>query len=764
MKRLISCLVVFTLMLSMIPAAFAADPLVVGDTRVNGYYDEEAALKMELVARHNSEAMSEDGGSLEIVQYNPTNGYAYAVSGVKKRLIAINLNGDLSGETVVNLDGTEYDIEALIAGSLQGFTYKDMTSVAVSPDGSKLAVTVQEDDYTANGIVVLFTCGRDGSLELRGTVYVGVQPDMLVFADDNTILTADEAEPRGGVNGADPKGSVSIVTIAADNTMTAEIVYFDKFNDQRAVLTTAGALIQKNTQPSTDFEPEYIAVSGGKAYISLQEANAVAVLDIAAKDFVGVHPLGFQDYGSSKVDLQKNGNIEIRNYSGVYGIRMPDGIAAAVMGGKTYILTANEGDSRSDWEGLDNEVENKTSPSGKIEFGKKEKVVWFNTAMWDGLDTNKDYIFGSRSFSIYEATDNGLLLKYDSGSDFEEITAAKLPEYFNCSNKNIEKDNRSGKKGPEPESVVTGVVGGKTYAFIALERIGGVMVYDISKPEEVQFVNYINSREFGDKIQGDVSPEGLCFVSESDSKTGKALLLAACEVSGTLAVYELSYEQPEQPEQPETPGSGSDSDDDSDDSAPASDPGSDKASENEKQEEQKQNPFEDVLADAYYYDAVLWAAGEGVTAGTDATHFSPDDACTRAQAMTFLWKALGSPAPESGNMPFGDVAAGSYYYDAVLWAFESGITAGTGASSFGPDEKCTRAQAMTFLWKALGSPAPESGNMPFGDVAAGSYYYDAVLWAFENGITAGTSASNFSPDGECNRAQIVTFLWRAIPK
>ncbi|HPX70624.1 MAG TPA: S-layer homology domain-containing protein, partial [Bacillota bacterium] len=104
------------------------------------------------------------------------------------------------------------------------------------------------------------------------------------------------------------------------------------------------------------------------------------------------------------------------------------------------------------------------------------------------------------------------------------------------------------------------------------------------------------------------------------------------------------------------------------------------------------------------------------------------------------------------------------YYDAVMWAFENGFTAGISASSFGPDEKCTRAQVITFLWKALGSPAPESGNMPFGDVAAGSYYYGAVLWAFENGITAGTSASNFSPDSECTRAQTVTFLYKALGK
>ena len=162
--------------------------------------------------------------------------------------------------------------------------------------------------------------------------------------------------------------------------------------------------------------------------------------------------------------------------------------------------------------------------------------------MWDGLDDDKAYIFGSRSFSIYEVADDGLTLVYDSGSGFEEITAQKLPEYFNTSNDKITTDNRSGKKGTEPESVVTGIVGGKIYAFIALERIGGVMVYDITNPENVEFANYINSREFDDVIKGDVSPEGLCFIPSLGKNTGKALLLAAYEVSGTLAVYECDID------------------------------------------------------------------------------------------------------------------------------------------------------------------------------------------------------------------------------
>ena len=514
---------------------------VTGDTRVKGYYDATGSLQLELTGRYNSGAMNADGGSLEIVAYNPANGYAYAVSGVKGTLIAVDLNGSLDGDKAVTLTGTEYDVKELV----DGFEYGDMTSVAVSPDRSRLAVAIQAENYADNGVVALFACSTDGSLELLSVVSVGVQPDMLTFADNGTILTADEGEPRDGSDAADPKGSVTIIIIDGAGSMNANSVYFDKFDAKREELISAGVLVQKNRQPSVDFEPEYIAVAGNTAYISLQEANAIAVLNISSGEFTNVYPLGFQNFGETKIDLEKNGTIELKNYENVYGIKMPDGISAAVIGGKTYVFTANEGDSRADWPGLDNEYEDKTSPTGNVTLDSK--VVWFNAGMWDGLDSDKDYIFGGRSFSIYEAAADGLKLVFDSGSEFEEVTAEKLPDYFNASNDKTSPDNRSGKKGPEPESVVTGTVGKKTYAFIAIERIGGVMVYDITDPANAAFVNYINSREFDDAIKGDVSPEGLCFVPASDSKSGNALLLTACEVSGTLTVYDCRYVETDTP-------------------------------------------------------------------------------------------------------------------------------------------------------------------------------------------------------------------------
>ena len=169
--------------------------------------------------------------------------------------------------------------------------------------------------------------------------------------------------------------------------------------------------------------------------------------------------------------------------------------------------------------------------------------------------------------------------------------------------------------------------------------------------------------------------------------------------------------------------------------------------------------FVDVATGSYYEDAVDWAVGNGITQGTDATHFSPDGICTRAQAVTFLWRAAGSPAPRSRTMPFTDVPVGSYYYDAVLWAVENGITKGTSETMFSPDATCSRAQIVAFLWRSEKSPAAGSRN-PFADVKSTAYYADAVLWAVKENITRGTTNTTFSPNADCTRSQIVTFLWR----
>ena len=179
----------------------------------------------------------------------------------------------------------------------------------------------------------------------------------------------------------------------------------------------------------------------------------------------------------------------------------------------------------------------------------------------------------------------------------------------------------------------------------------------------------------------------------------------------------------------------------------------------EKKDTAAERKFVDVPKGGYFEDAVDWAVENGITTGTDASHFSPDDVCTRAQAVTFLWRAAGCPQPKNRTMPFTDVPKSSYFYDAVLWAVEAGITKGTSDTKFSPDDLCTRAQIAVVLWRSEGSPLAEGRN-PFADVAANAYYADAVLWAVAEDITMGTSRTTFSSDDTCTRAQIVTFLWR----
>ena len=187
-----------------------------------------------------------------------------------------------------------------------------------------------------------------------------------------------------------------------------------------------------------------------------------------------------------------------------------------------------------------------------------------------------------------------------------------------------------------------------------------------------------------------------------------------------------------------------------------------KPTEAEKPQDTKSNPFVDVIKGQYYYDAVLWAAENGITGGTSANTFSPDANCSRAQVVTFLHRMIASPEPAAITLPFADVKTSDYFYKPVKWAYGSKITGGTSNTTFSPDESCTRAQVVTFLWRTAGQQKASVISNPFTDVKADSYYYDAVLWAVENGITGGTSANTFSPDDSCTRGQVVTFLYRFI--
>ena len=742
-----------------------------GGDKTTGQENGSASLDVTKVAGYTSGAFNVDGGVMEIVSYNTATGWAYAVNGQSGLLTAIPLKTLEEKDTVDLLDGNDIDVKAMVEDADASFSYGDMTSVAVSPDGKTLAAALQAEGYADAGRVALFTCNANGSLTLLGLVATGVQPDMVTFADNNTVLTADEGEPRQGYGEGvtDPKGSVTVIDVTA---RTAVVVDFTSFDAQRDSLVSAGIVLKKNTAPSVDLEPEYIAVADGKAYVTLQENNAIAVLDIAAKTFSGIYSAGFEDYSATPVDIDKKDEAySPRTYESLMGIRMPDGIAAFTQNGKTYLLTANEGDSR-EWGDYLNEdevnfgKEGKTSPTGAItaeNAGLTGKVVFFLTEDYDGLNTGKDYLFGGRSFTLYEVTGTGIREVFTSGDDFESLTAQYFPDYFNTSNDNAVADDRSGKKGPEAESVTVGTVNGSTYAFIALERTGGVMVYDVTDPDNVSYVNYINSRDFASIVPGseqyddgaldkwvtggDVAPEGLAFVPASVSPTGEALLLTACEVSGTVAVYELIGQENV------IVGPSVDRDDEDEIDEPDT-PLADQ-------------PFADVASDAWYAEAVAYVKENGMMTGTSDTTFAPQQPLSRAMMAQVLYNLEGKPAVEGESLgdPFADVPGDSWYADAVYWTRLEGLADGYSAETFGPEDSITREQLAVMLYRYAqykGYDVSASGDLTaFGDGAQTSdWAAQAMEWAVGSGLINGKNGAALDPQGTATRAEVAQILMK----
>lgn len=511
--------------------AYESTKTVMADIKVEGFYNESAELQIAKIAGYDSGIVNEEGGSAEIIQYNSDTQMYYVVNGTSGTLDIVPRTAYTDENQV---QGIKFDLKTKLQDIRSEFVYGDMTSVAVSTEKDLIGVAVQAAGTNDNGVIVLM----DYKQNIVAVIEAGVQPDMVTFTKDgNKILTANEGEPREGYGEGtvDPMGTITVADISSGvENASVQNVTFESWDARREELTEAGVIIKKNTNPSVDFEPEYIAVNneGSRAYVALQEANAIATIDLTTNTVTSVKSLGFKDHSleENALDvLKKDEMIQIQTEP-YYGIYMPDGISIYEVGGTEYLITANEGDSR-EWGDYINEVEEKIGETGS-------KVVFFDTSDYDGVDEDKQYLFGGRSFAIYNAATMEQV--YESGSDFETKTAEVLADYFNCSNDDKSMDDRSGKKGPEAESVVVGEVNGNTYAFIGIERIGGVMIYDITNPENSTFVNYINSRDFAEDIAGDVSPEGLSFVPASESLSGNAELLATHEVSGTVAIYEIT--------------------------------------------------------------------------------------------------------------------------------------------------------------------------------------------------------------------------------
>lgn len=505
-----------------------------------------------LIGRY--QASTDGEGAAEIVQYHPTSESIFTINGdVGNRIEVVSIT-NLTNEplasalTTTNLTGITYDFptSVVIGGDTIGIS--DVNSIAIH--GDKMAVAVAHDnDIVEAGVVLFYTLENDGSFDVNDyiAIRVGVLPDSLVFsADGNKIVVADEGQ-AGDVPADDAKGSISIIDVVAGVAEpTATTLTFDEFNDN--------SLEGINQNPDAiDFahavEPEYVAISADSstAFVTLQEMNALAIVNLNDKEITDVKGLGSKDHSlmSNALDASdKDNKVNIRAYENLHGLYQPDTIVTYQANGSTFIVTANEGDAGDGFHDVDERVEDLTLDANAFpeattlqtddQLGRLKVVPYLGRGE-DG-EYEKLYAFGARSFSIWSTSGD---LVFDSGSDFEKITAGVFGLDFNNDEDENEADTRSDAKGPEPEALSVGRVGDRTYAFIGMERMGGIAMYDITDPYGVQFISYTNNRDLTNIDNGDLAPEGMSFVLAEESPTDSPLLIVGNEISGTVAIYEI---------------------------------------------------------------------------------------------------------------------------------------------------------------------------------------------------------------------------------
>ena len=521
-------------------------------------------------------------GAAEIVGWHKSSQSIFVVNSGERTVDIIDAS-QLSSRT---LDNPLTDSNLTKRGSidLQSFLPRiklgGANSLALHED--LLAVVVEAENKQEQGVVILFDVSKAGEISYKDYVYAGALPDMVTFTPDGKYaLIANEGEPSDDYI-IDPEGSVSIVEIndngTVGNVRQVSFRAFNKDGSRHTELSPDVRIFGRDASVAQDLEPEYITVSEDSkmAFVSLQENNAQAIVDIEQAEVVKIVPLGFKDYRNYTADISnKDGGVNLQKWSGVYGMYQPDTIASYSADGQTFIVTANEGDARDYWYNSFSEKE--CLESGGLRFDDEDGCLGFseevrvkkvnvspahpnadkakNPAEMARLkitntlgDVDNDgefeqlYSYGGRSFSIWDEKGH---LVFDSGDDFERITAKILGDNFNNNDDETRGDNRSDDKGPEPEALAVGEINGRHYAFIGLERTGGIFMYDITNPESPEYIRYVHNRDFSVNAEthpekaGDLSPEGMVFVSAEDSPTGNSLLVVGHEVSGTTLVYEI---------------------------------------------------------------------------------------------------------------------------------------------------------------------------------------------------------------------------------
>lgn len=535
-------------------------------TEVTAY--EAFEIRASLAGRYASGVFDE--GAAEIISFHPASKQAFVVNAFAGTIDVLDL-ANVSAPALTNT----IDVAADVAIN-QGMLATDLgaaNSVAVS--GDLIAVAIEADVKQDHGYVAFYNAN---TLAFINAVEVGALPDMVTFTPDGVyVLVANEGEPNNDYD-VDPEGSVSIINISAGVTApTVATATFSDFNSggpRNAELPAEVRIYGPGATVAMDLEPEYITVSADSstAWVSLQEANALARIDIAGARVDTITSLGFKNHmlpghGLDATDRDidddapfggsgDNPAIRILNWP-LLGMYQPDTIANYAFNGRTYLVMANEGDTR-DYDGFSEESrissltldpildqwQDLAGNNLKDAIGRLTVTNALGDVDIDG-DFDALYVPGARSFSIRDAEGN---LVWDSGDDFEVITAQRYPLYFNAGNDNNDFESRSDNKGPEPEALALGEINGRTFAFIGLERIGGIMIYDITNPESPRFVQYVLDRDFTVDVDtpaaGDLGPEGMQFVPASQSPNDKPLLLVGNEVSGTTSIYVIDVITP----------------------------------------------------------------------------------------------------------------------------------------------------------------------------------------------------------------------------
>ena len=479
--------------------------------------------------------------SAEIVAHDPASQRLFVANSIGRRLDIVDFSNPTTMSVTASIDITPYG---------------NINSVAVK--NGIVACAIENTTPELDGYVVFFNT----SGVYQNSVTVGALPDMVTFNNAGTrVLTANEGQPNVGYT-IDPEGSVSIIDIsggiAALTQTNVTTALFTAFNGQMASLKASGVRIYgPGATVAQDMEPEYIAVSNDDltAYVTLQENNAIAYVNLTTNTITDIKPLGYKNHSivGNGLDATDVGtNVNIANWP-IKGMYLPDGMTRFNVGGTEYLITANEGDARADYGAANNEetsigaatysldpvaFPNASVMKANANLGKLKCTNKTGDTDNDG-DFDEIYTFGARSFSIWNATTGALV--YDSGDDLEQITAND-PTYgamFNASNANITKKNRSDDKGPEPEGVTVGTIAGNLYAFVSMERVGGLMAFNINNPAAPQFSQYVNNRGLTG-LTGDRGPEGIIYITQPNSPTGKAYIVLGNEVSSTISVYEIA--------------------------------------------------------------------------------------------------------------------------------------------------------------------------------------------------------------------------------